>query len=96
MITTAAAIWRIASRNGEESGDADKDGVGDKVDNCLNVPGPQTDSDKDGKGDVCDDDDDNDGVKDYLDAFPSTPKNPKTPTATRLATTPIRMTTAMA
>ena len=32
---------------------------------------------KTAKGDVCDDDDDNDGVKDYLDAFPFDPKESK-------------------
>jgi Thrombospondin type 3 repeat len=54
--------------------DTDGDGVCDEVDNCLSVSNPdQTDSDGDGFGDVCDLDDDNDGVDDVNDAFPLDP-----------------------
>ena len=42
--------------------DTDKDGVGDKCDNCVAVHNPdQTDTDGDGDGDACDDDQDGDG-----------------------------------
>ncbi len=48
--------------------DADGDGVGDNIDNCVNTPNPdQADNDNDGIGDVCDDDDDNDGILDTVD-----------------------------
>ena len=51
--------------------DTDADGVLDKVDNCITVKNSdQADFDEDGKGDLCDGDDDNDGVPDLQDAFP--------------------------
>ena len=59
--------------------DTDGDGVEDgdgtaravPIDNCVNaVNGNQQDSDQDGFGDVCDEDDDNDGVNDTLDNCP--------------------------
>ncbi len=47
--------------------DADRDGVCDAVDNCINDVNPsQLDTDLDSAGDVCDADDDNDGL---LDTF---------------------------
>ncbi|MAY35178.1 MAG: hypothetical protein CMN84_03655, partial [Spongiibacteraceae bacterium] len=54
--------------------DTDLDGIGDGDDNCpLSANEEQLDTDLDGEGDVCDDDDDNDGVKDEEDAFPLDP-----------------------
>ncbi|WP_240464802.1 thrombospondin type 3 repeat-containing protein, partial [Paraferrimonas sp. SM1919] len=51
--------------------DSDKDGIGNNVDNCPLVANPsQADTDNDGFGDVCDSDDDADGVADAEDAFP--------------------------
>lgn len=47
--------------------DTDGDGFKDGEDNCPITPNDQTNTDGDGKGDVCDEDDDEDGV---LDAFP--------------------------
>ena len=48
-----------------EPGDMDGDGVGDAVDNCVEVRnGDQRNTDGDGQGDACDPDDDNDGVAD--------------------------------
>jgi cephalosporin-C deacetylase-like acetyl esterase len=54
--------------------DTDLDGIGDGDDNCpLSANREQIDTDLDGEGDVCDQDDDNDGVKDEEDAFPLDP-----------------------
>lgn len=50
--------------------DADSDGIADGVDNCPAVANSaQTDTDGDGMGNVCDGDDDGDGVSDAEDAF---------------------------
>jgi hypothetical protein len=52
-------------------GDADRDGVKDDVDNCLNVANPdQLDTDQDGAGDRCDPDIDNDGLVNEEDNCP--------------------------
>ena len=54
-----------------EQADADGDGVGDGRDNCLNDVNPaQIDTDGDAAGNVCDADDDEDGVPDASDRFP--------------------------
>ena len=51
--------------------DFDGDTFLDGSDNCISVSNPlQIDSDSDGAGNVCDSDDDNDGVSDTSDAFP--------------------------
>ena len=52
-----------------EADDADSDGIADAEDNCpYNFNPDQTDTDGDLIGDVCDPDDDNDGVFDILDS----------------------------
>jgi len=54
--------------------DTDLDGIFDDVDNCVAIANPgQENSDGDALGDVCDPDDDNDGVDDGDDAFPFDP-----------------------
>ena len=54
--------------------DTDGDGIKDDLDNCPAVANPdQEDFDSDGLGDVCDFDDDNDGVPDADDLCPETP-----------------------
>ncbi len=54
--------------------DSDGDGVSDDADNCVALANAdQTDTDGDGQGDACDPDDDNDGVADASDAFPTDP-----------------------
>ena len=57
--------------NANESADSDGDGVGDNLDNCrFDANADQANNDGDDEGDVCDVDDDNDGVLDVNDAFP--------------------------
>ncbi len=52
--------------------DADSDGVANIVDNCPNdVNSDQINTDDDSFGNICDTDDDNDGVLDVNDAFPT-------------------------
>lgn len=54
--------------------DSDADQIADCIDNCPLAPNPeQADFDDDGMGNVCDADDDNDGVVDASDACEQTP-----------------------
>ncbi len=55
------------------STDSDNDGYDDDVDNCPDVINTQLDTDNDGQGDDCDLDDDNDGVPDTQDQYPTDP-----------------------
>ena len=54
--------WRISNV------DSDSDGVLDAVDNCVNTANAdQANNDNDSQGDVCDSDDDNDGITDVFE-----------------------------
>ena len=53
------------------SNDTDSDGVINSLDNCVSIPNSdQLDTDSDQIGNVCDSDDDGDGINDLADAFP--------------------------
>lgn len=57
-----------------EEQDPDGDGILGQADNCPDVANPdQADRDGDGIGDICDPDDDNDGVADNADVCSGTP-----------------------
>ena len=60
---TAVALWALWTSRGEI--DTDSDGVPDNIDNCPDdMNSDQLNTDGDWWGDVCDDDDDNDGLSD--------------------------------
>ena len=64
----AAEVTRIVTIT---DADIDDDGIADSNDNCVNeANSDQLDTDNDNIGDICDLDDDGDGVLDFQDAFP--------------------------
>ena len=74
VVAVAGATAAPASVTGStfaihpEDGDADRDNVHDREDNCPTTPNrDQLDTDKDGLGDACDPDDDNDSWTDSQD-----------------------------
>jgi hypothetical protein len=78
----ASSAWTVP--------DVDRDGVPDAQDNCPNDANPlQKNNDGDTEGDVCDDDDDNDGLTDVEEmSFDGDPAyNPSTDTNPLLADT---------
>ena len=61
----------VFPKDSSETDDTDLDGIGDNADNCLAIANyAQLDTDSDLIGNVCDDDDDGDGVSDDFDEFP--------------------------
>jgi len=68
LITLLSLVFIYACSNDDTSlTDTDKDGIVDKIDNCISTPNAdQKDTDNDGIGDVCDDSD-SDGIFDNLD-----------------------------
>lgn len=71
----------------DPNADFDDDKIVDSKDNCAEVANPdQADLDQDGKGDVCDHDDDNDGIADEDD--PETVVAPKSTETTGTETSP--------
>lgn len=64
-------VGQIIDNDTSSGSDSDNDGVLDAVDNCpATANSNQADLDGDGTGDVCDTDDDGDGIPDTEDAFP--------------------------
>ena len=73
-LTEEYKIWNLIRYRG--SLDVDADMIDYSEDNCPETNNPdQADIDGDGLGDVCDPDDDNDGVLDESDICPYTPLN---------------------
>ncbi|MCA9820276.1 MAG: thrombospondin type 3 repeat-containing protein, partial [Nitrosarchaeum sp.] len=73
MLSLLAVTLGLAFLSWSNTGsfaDMDKDGMPDGMDNCPENPNSdQADFDLDKIGDVCDEDDDNDGVIDSIDQF---------------------------
>jgi len=68
VVTVSYAVYNVQA-------DTDSDGLNDLFDNCPNEPNPTQDNfDSDSQGDVCDFDDDNDGIVDNIDAFAYNPE----------------------
>jgi hypothetical protein len=64
-LNTGMAVPHMMASTPWVAPDADADGVPDSIDNCPNDPNPlQENNDGDAAGDVCDPDDDNDGLTD--------------------------------
>jgi len=70
-LTDAADNGTLGCEPATYAGDIDRDGVADASDNCPAAWNPeQTNTDGDAPGDVCDADDDNDGLADGVDLDP--------------------------
>jgi hypothetical protein len=67
-LNTGMAAPHVMAATAWLAPDADEDGVPDATDNCPNDPNPlQENNDGDAAGDVCDPDDDNDGLTDVAE-----------------------------
>jgi len=70
-LVSISDISSLVIKNSFTGEDADNDVLSDAIDNCPNVANQdQADNDLDGIGDLCDEDNDNDGVNNNDDAFP--------------------------
>ena len=68
--STSFSISYVNNAGFLSTSDSDGDGIFDNVDNCLSDFNPtQLNTDNDGSGDICDLDDDNDGLSDALEAI---------------------------
>jgi hypothetical protein len=71
-------LQSISDKLNWDNVDTDSDGIFDRDDNCIYASNPQQlNTDNDAMGNVCDTDDDNDGLLDYKDAFPLDPNRSK-------------------
>jgi len=65
VLADGTGVQQKRDEGNEPLADIDFDGIDDSSDNCVQLFNPdQKDTDGDGFGDVCDQDDDNDGVRD--------------------------------
>ena len=68
LVNPSGAVYKAYNGLTVLPADSDSDGVPNEIDNCPAIQNPdQADTDRDGIGDVCDEDDDNDGLLDIVE-----------------------------